>query len=260
MSATTKNGNPCRRRLRGERLGGRRRKAARGRLRDGHQAACAGRGPPAADELTDGEGASAGDVAEAVESDAALAIAVMRAANNGDGPPARVGGVQEAVDALSPQRRAGDRRARSRPTTPSTTTDRSRPPTSGSAGTRSPRATPPTAWPTPLGSGSADELAIAALLHDVGRLVLVELYGDEYGADPAAENPEERIRRERRELGHRPRPRRRRAGPPLGAQARDRRGDRAPSLAGGRRATPRRSAWRTPSSTTPPATASRSTA
>ncbi len=52
--------------------------------------------------LTDAEAQSAGDVAEAVESDAALAIAVMRAANNGAGPPARVGGVREAVDALTP--------------------------------------------------------------------------------------------------------------------------------------------------------------
>ncbi len=52
--------------------------------------------------VTEGQGASPSEVVEAVESDAALAIAVMRAANNGDGPSARVGGVREAVDALSP--------------------------------------------------------------------------------------------------------------------------------------------------------------
>jgi len=45
-----------------------------------------------------------------------------------------------------------------------------------------------------------DELAVAALLHDVGRLVLVELYGD-FKLDDQAATPEERVRRERRELG-----------------------------------------------------------
>ena len=35
---------------------------------------------------------SAGDVAEAIEADTALAIAVMRAANNGEGPAGRTGG------------------------------------------------------------------------------------------------------------------------------------------------------------------------
>ena len=38
-------------------------------------------------------------------------------------------------------------------------------------------------------------------LHDVGRLVIGQLYGDEFGDEPHAETPEERVRRERRELG-----------------------------------------------------------
>ena len=46
-----------------------------------------------------------------------------------------------------------------------------------------------------------DELAVAALLHDVGQLVLAELYGDEHAIDGRGETPEERARRERRELG-----------------------------------------------------------
>ena len=46
-----------------------------------------------------------------------------------------------------------------------------------------------------------DELAIAALLHDVGQLVLVELYGDEHLGSGRRRGPEERVRRERRELG-----------------------------------------------------------
>ena len=42
---------------------------------------------------------------------------------------------------------------------------------------------------------------MAALLHDVGKLVLVELYGDEHLAEKPGESPEDRVRRERRELG-----------------------------------------------------------
>jgi len=45
-----------------------------------------------------------------------------------------------------------------------------------------------------------DELAVAALLHDVGRRVLAELYG-EFELDDHDATPDERIRRERRELG-----------------------------------------------------------
>jgi putative nucleotidyltransferase with HDIG domain len=49
--------------------------------------------------------------------------------------------------------------------------------------------------------GQRDELAIAALLHDVGRLVIAELYGDTYDAVATTGSPDERIRSERRELG-----------------------------------------------------------
>jgi len=149
--------------------------------------------------LTDSEGASSTELAEMVESDAGLAIAVMRAANNGDGPSARVGGVQEAVDALSP------------------------------SGVRAIAGTLETYDPIELGSfpmayerfrrhavatrhaadriadtariGQRDELAVAALLHDVGHLVLAQLYGEDYGNAPHGETPEDRVRRERRDLG-----------------------------------------------------------
>ena len=149
--------------------------------------------------LTDGTGPSAGDVAEAVESDAALAIAVMRAANNGAGPPARVGGVQEAVNALTP---SGVRVIASSLTTydpfendgsfPALEQFRRHALATRHAADRVADA---------ARIGQPDELAIAALLHDVGRLVLAQLYGDDYGASPATTPPEERIRRERRELG-----------------------------------------------------------
>ena len=82
-----------------------RRAPPRRRVRDRERAAGAGRGPPPPDQRA-GEhpASSSGDVADAVESDAALAIAVMRAANNGSGPPGRVSGVREAVEELQVER------------------------------------------------------------------------------------------------------------------------------------------------------------
>ena len=49
--------------------------------------------------------------------------------------------------------------------------------------------------------GERDELSVAALFHDVGRLVLGELHGEEFGFGGESDDPEERLRRERRELG-----------------------------------------------------------
>jgi putative nucleotidyltransferase with HDIG domain len=150
--------------------------------------------------LTDAEGTSAGDVAEAVESDAALAIAVMRAANNGAGPPARVGGVQEAVDALTP---GGVRVIASSLETYDPFEAEGSFPAAYERFRRHALATRHAADRVADAArvGQPDELAIAALLHDVGRLVLVQLYGDDLAADPAVDTAEERIRRERRELG-----------------------------------------------------------
>ena len=150
--------------------------------------------------MTEAEGSSPGDVAETVESDAAIAIAVMRAANNGDGPAGRVGGIREAVDALSPQgvRAIAGSLETYDPFEPGT-------PWQGryegfrrhAVATR--HAADRVAEAARL--GQRDELAVGALLHDVGRLVLIELYGDEYGPAATAENPVDRLRRERRELG-----------------------------------------------------------
>jgi putative nucleotidyltransferase with HDIG domain len=143
------------------------------------------------------EGASPGELAETVESDTVLAIAVMRAANNGDGPPARVTGIQEAVVALSPRDlcaiagsldtyepfdawHAGQERFRRHAVATRHAADR-------------------VAEVARL--GQRDELAVAALLHDIGRLVLAQLYGEEYGGDGHDEAPDERLRRERRDLG-----------------------------------------------------------
>jgi putative nucleotidyltransferase with HDIG domain len=150
--------------------------------------------------VTERPGASPGDVADAVEADAALAIAVMRAANNGGGSMGRTGGIREAVEELSPE---GVRKI----ATGLETYD----PLTG-----------PGLWPerherfrrhavaTRLAAerigdiarlDAAEELAVGALLHDVGRLVLAELYSGFDPSDDREATPEERVRRERRELG-----------------------------------------------------------
>jgi len=46
-----------------------------------------------------------------------------------------------------------------------------------------------------------DQIVSAALLHDIGRLVIIELHGDTYGPSWPGETPDERLARERRELG-----------------------------------------------------------
>ncbi|UJA20021.1 HDOD domain-containing protein [Thermoleophilia bacterium SCSIO 60948] len=145
------------------------------------------RGEDGADELT-----------AAIESDAAIAVAVMRAANNGPGPSGRCGGVREAVESLPPDKlvQVAGR---------ITTFD----PLERSGSERLERfrrhavATKQAAEKIGeiLRLPDADELAVAALLHDVGRLVLVEMYSEERIAGFDRLTPEERVRAERRELG-----------------------------------------------------------
>jgi putative nucleotidyltransferase with HDIG domain len=143
---------------------------------------------------------STADMITAVESDAGLAIAVMRAANNGDGPPGRVAGVGEAVAQLTPD---GVYAVASsldtydvfeRPDLWAQRHERFR--RHGIAVRQAAERIGDVAR-----VGDPDEVALAALLHDVGRLVLVELHGEEHGPDARGEAPDDRIRRERRELG-----------------------------------------------------------
>lgn len=146
----------------------------------------------------EGGAASPNEIADVIESDAALAIAVMRAANNGTGPPGRVAGVGEAVTALSTQgvgEIAGSLGAYDQLE-------------GASAGTyeRFRRHAVAVRHAADLIAdaarlGQRDELAVAALLHDVGKLVLIELYGSEYAKVLTLESPDERIRHERREFG-----------------------------------------------------------
>jgi putative nucleotidyltransferase with HDIG domain len=143
---------------------------------------------------------SAGEMIAAVESDAALAIAVMRAANNGDGPAGRTSAVGEAVAELNPE---GVYAIVSSLKTydvlehPGIWSQRHELFRRHAIAVR--QAVDRIADVARL--QAPDELAVTALLHDVGRLVLAELYGDEWGPDGRGEAPDERLRRERRALG-----------------------------------------------------------
>ena len=150
--------------------------------------------------LCERQTATPADVAEAVESDAALAIAVMRAANNGGGPAGRIAGVREAVEELRVER------VRELSFALDTYDFLDKP---GSVSSRHERfrrhAVAVRNAAERIGEMArlthTDELALAALLHDIGSLVLVELYGSEQDEAARALTPEERVRAERRELG-----------------------------------------------------------
>jgi putative nucleotidyltransferase with HDIG domain len=141
-----------------------------------------------------------GELVETIESDVALAIAVLRYANRsraGGG----VGGIPEAVEVLKPSgvlAIAG--------TAP--VFDFFEP--NGSWALRPERfrvhalATQHAAeqigravgWP------ERDELAVSALLHDIGRLVISSLHpGHRSYLDPVSNTPEQRVREERDQLG-----------------------------------------------------------
>jgi len=142
---------------------------------------------------------SPGDVSEAIEADTALAIAIMRAANNGGSPSGRTGGVREAVEYLQADGVAslvGTLETYDVLDQPATSSRHERFRRHGVA--------------VRIGAErigelarlpQRDELAVAALLHDVGKLVLAELYGSEQAFQAPGESPDEHARRERRELG-----------------------------------------------------------
>ncbi|MEJ7876255.1 MAG: HDOD domain-containing protein [Solirubrobacterales bacterium] len=151
--------------------------------------------------LAEAPSTSNGQIADVIEADAALAIAVMQAANNGNGPRGRTGGVPAAIDSLSAARVVAIAARMD-------TYDLLGPPGSGSERfERFRRHAASTRCAANRVAEVAhiqerDELAVAALMHDVGRLVLGDLYGHEFGMGPESEDgPEERLRCERRELG-----------------------------------------------------------
>ena len=100
---------------------------------------------------------------------------------------------------------------------------------SASGCTPSRRSAPPTGSARELDFPDRDELLVSSLLHDIGKLVLVQAYpgypGQIHGD---ARTPEERLHARAPRARHRPRARRRRDGPPLGPAAAAGGGDRAP--------------------------------
>jgi putative nucleotidyltransferase with HDIG domain len=152
-------------------------------------------------KLTGHESPSVAEIAELVETDAAVAIAVMKAANNGGGPRGRISNVHDAVESLTP---AGVRAiAGSLPTY-----DLFQPVGSwAKLPERFRRHAVATRHAAECLADLADipgrdELATAALLHDIGQLVLMRLYpGYEVILGDRQTTPEERTKLERRELG-----------------------------------------------------------
>jgi putative nucleotidyltransferase with HDIG domain len=146
------------------------------------------------------DSATTAEIAEMVESDAALAIVVLRAANNGGGHAARIGSVVDAIDALEP---AGVRAT----VAPLDTYDLLDQPGAwaqhhdrfrrhGLAVRHAAERIAALVRPP-----NQDHVALAALVHDIGRFVLAHLHGDEHGPELATYSPDERVRRERVQLG-----------------------------------------------------------
>ncbi len=146
------------------------------------------------------ETARVAEITEAVETDVALAIAVMRAANRG-GSARRASTIPEAVDVLKPSgvlaiagtagvfdffEQNGNRDLRpERFRVHALATQH--------AADRIGRS---------VGWANRDELAVAALLHDVGRLVITNLHpGRQPHFDAVSNTPEERLHEERDQLG-----------------------------------------------------------
>ena len=153
--------------------------------------------------LVSEERPSTGDVVRAIESDVALVIAVLRLANGLDSP--RRGQVDSVVAAVEVALARG-RAAASPPTPrPSSSSSAARPGTprpSASACTPWPCSAPPTGSPRSAGYPHRDRLLVTALLHDVGKLVLMHAYpGYPHQVHGPARTPEERLHYERRELG-----------------------------------------------------------
>ena len=147
------------------------------------------------------ETARVGEVVEAVESDVALAIAVMRAANRSGSPHGPVASIPEAIEILKPSgvlAIAGT----------ASVFDFFEP--NGSRDMRPEKfrvhalATQHAAEQVgrAVGWPDRDELAITALLHDIGRLVINNLHpGQRPYAEMVSRTPEQRIREERDQLG-----------------------------------------------------------
>ncbi len=147
------------------------------------------------------ETARTGDIIDAVEADVALMIGVLRFANRAARTPGGIAGVPQAVDLLKPsgvlaiagtapvydffESSSGWDLRPERFRIHAVATQR--------AGDQICRVT---------GFGQRDELCVATLLHDIGRLVIARLHpGYKAHSDASVRSPEQRLREEREQLG-----------------------------------------------------------
>jgi len=152
--------------------------------------------------LFEGGDPSTADVTGAIEGDVALAIAVLRLANRVDGPRrGRVETVATGIEVLSPATVLElARRARTYDFFERTAVWQGVPERFRLHGIATQRAADRIA--AEIGYEARDRLMVTSLLHDVGKLVLVHAYpGYPRQIHGDARTPEDRLQRERRELG-----------------------------------------------------------
>lgn len=152
--------------------------------------------------LVSEERPSTSAVVNAVESDVALAISVLRLANQVEGRTrGHVESIVQAVELLSPEAVQGlATRARTFDFFERTAVWEAAPERFRLHAVATQRAADRLA--TAVGSQHRDRLMVTALLHDIGKLVLVHAYpGYPQQVHAKARTPEDRIHRERRELG-----------------------------------------------------------
>ena len=148
------------------------------------------------------ERVSTSDVVAAVESDVALVIAVLRLGNQVEGKSrGKVESVVSAVELLSPEAvQQLATRARTFDFFERSSVWDAAPERFRLHGVATQRAADRIA--TEVGYEQRDRLMVTALLHDIGKLVLMHAYpGYPQQVHNGARTPEERIHRERRELG-----------------------------------------------------------
>jgi putative nucleotidyltransferase with HDIG domain len=152
--------------------------------------------------LFEGGDPSTADVVAAVEGDVALAIAVLRLANQVDGPnQGRVESAVAGVEVLQPATiQSIASRARTYDFFERTAVWQTIPERFRLHGIATQRAADRIA--SEIGYEFRDRLMVTSLLHDIGKLVLVHAYtGYPRQIHGDARTPEERIQKERRELG-----------------------------------------------------------
>lgn len=140
-------------------------------------------------------------ITDTVESDVALVVAVLRAAPDRGSSLGRVRGISDAVEVITPEgvgAAAEDLEEYELLDAPSAWQGQLEPLRRHSVATRHAAVRVAELG----GHANWDELALAALLHDIGQLVLGRLYpGYTELVDQQLATPEERIQAERRELG-----------------------------------------------------------